>query len=303
MRLRNVLPSTLLLLAACGPDELEVDATERGSVAPDATTCELGEGSRSLSTAGSLEGAAFWDCAVPRDGDEAALRFDVATGPMATVNGGSLPLRLTLAGNGEIDGRNLLVNVRGERGFFVVPAPPLAPDGTVLLDLYVSPTAYGGTLRVAVAIDDGTGASGKQHPGRWLEIDRELIPVKGGDVQFNVSWENSADLDLFVTDPAGTELFFAAPRSASGGELDLDSNAMCEPGVSVENVYWPTDGAPEGDYVVELMLYDACSNVGPTTYRGTLLLGGMVAGTFDGELNAAQEKRRVEITRFTWPPR
>lgn len=305
MRLRSFAPLTLLLpLAACGdPEPLSIEKNEaRNPGTGGATLCEPGEGSRSLTTAGSLAGAAFWDCSVPRDGDESALRFDAATGPSASVNGGRIPLKLTLAGTGELAGRDLLVNVRGERGYFVLPAPPLEVDGSISLDLYVAQTARIGTMRVAIAIDDGTGTDGAQHPGRWIEIDRELIPVKGGDVQFNVSWDSLADVDLYITDPAGEEISFSHRTSNSGGELDLDSNESCTRGFSVENVYWPTGGAPEGEYIVSLALYSACGGTEPSVYRGTLLLGGAVVETFDGELAPSQANDKIELTRFTWPP-
>lgn len=73
-----------------------------------------------------------------------------------------------------------------------------------------------------------------------------------GDVQVTLAWSEPVDLDLHVTDPVGERIYHGDKRSDSGGTLDVDACAAltdCTAGqLHVENVYWPTGGAPAGDY-------------------------------------------------------
>jgi hypothetical protein len=99
-----------------------------------------------------------------------------------------------------------------------------------------------------------------------------------GDVQVTLRWESSADVDLHVFEPDGSEIYFAEPGPTStGGQLDVDSNVGCEQEASVENAFWPTGGAPEGDYRIEVVGYqvDGCGSGAYTvtaTVRGEEVL-------------------------------
>jgi hypothetical protein len=82
-----------------------------------------------------------------------------------------------------------------------------------------------------------------------------------GDIQITLRWQSSADLDLHVTEPNGTEIWYSDKGPTStGGRLDVDSNVNCEENGSVENVYWPVGQAPEGRFQVEVDGYtvDGC---------------------------------------------
>jgi hypothetical protein len=82
-----------------------------------------------------------------------------------------------------------------------------------------------------------------------------------GDVQITLRWESSADLDLHVTEPNGTEIWYSDKGPTStGGRLDVDSNVNCEENGSVENVFWPEGQGPEGQFLVEVDGYsvDGC---------------------------------------------
>lgn len=74
-----------------------------------------------------------------------------------------------------------------------------------------------------------------------------------GDVQITLRWESSADIDLHVFEPDGTEIYYSdRGPTATGGQLDVDSNVGCEQEASVENVFWPDGDMPLGDYRVEV---------------------------------------------------
>ena len=82
-----------------------------------------------------------------------------------------------------------------------------------------------------------------------------------GDVQITLRWNSLNDLDLIVTDPTGKTIFYNQRSVPSGGMLDVDSNAQCVENVTstpVENIYWPRDAAPRGNYYVHVQYYKHC---------------------------------------------
>ena len=85
-----------------------------------------------------------------------------------------------------------------------------------------------------------------------------------GDVQMTLRWSSTADLDLSVVDPTGAQIDFANPASPSGGQLDVDSNFDCATAsaTGVENVFWPTGAAPDGQYVITVTYFDVCEPAG-----------------------------------------
>jgi hypothetical protein len=114
-------------------------------------------------------------------------------------------------------------------------------------------------------------------------------PVLGtGDVQVTLRWNNGADLDLHVTDPSGEEIYFGYPLATSGGELDVDANAGCAGDPPVENVFWPTGGAPTGSYSVSVHYYGACESTEPANYVVTILVNGQEVNSVTGTLSAEQ---------------
>ena len=113
------------------------------------------------------------------------------------------------------------------------------------------------------------------------------MPTLGtGDVQVTLRWGSTADLDLAVNDPAGGQIDFENRTSPSGGQLDVDSNADCATaGTSpVENVFWPTGQAPDGQYRITVTYYDVCgADSGPQAYELTFKVAGADAQfTVDG---------------------
>lgn len=111
-------------------------------------------------------------------------------------------------------------------------------------------------------------------------------------------WDNAADLDLHVTDPAGEEIWYSSPASTSGGTLDVDANGDCSDDPPVENVFWPTGGAPNGTYRVTVVYYGACDTSTPANYQVTILVDGQVVETRSGTLTSGDEPHFIaEFTR------
>jgi len=121
-----------------------------------------------------------------------------------------------------------------------------------------------------------------------------------GNIQVTLAWQGGADIDLYVTDPAGDVVSFQTPQIASGGHLDHDGRGACrsnEQANTVENVYWASASPPSGNYQVELHYYGECnSNAGPTTATVSVSVGGQVLGAYNYVL--APEQR---VTLLTFP--
>jgi hypothetical protein len=112
--------------------------------------------------------------------------------------------------------------------------------------------------------------------------------AKTGDVQISLMWDNFNDLDLHCVDPAGERIFYGHKKSASQGELDVDMNARAPySGQPVENIYWPTNGAPEGTYQVFVNHYSLHAPVNETPYTIAIKQGGK-AQEFRGVIRNGQ---------------
>jgi uncharacterized protein YfaP (DUF2135 family) len=96
-------------------------------------------------------------------------------------------------------------------------------------------------------------------------------------------------VDLHVIDPSLEEIYFGHRNSASGGKLDLDSNAACGRDVpemdhkSNENIVWPVGQAPHGVFTVKLAYWSACNMSAPTDYVVTIAAKGQPAQVFTGQ--------------------
>jgi hypothetical protein len=113
-----------------------------------------------------------------------------------------------------------------------------------------------------------------------------LTTVGTGDVQVNVTWDLDVDVDLHVVDPSGEEIYYSNSLAASGGVLDLDSNAGCSlDHVKAENITWPSGKAPSGKYKVLVDYYEACQT-GTVNYVVTVNVKGQAPQVFTKSFSA-----------------
>lgn len=125
------------------------------------------------------------------------------------------------------------------------------------------------------------------------------IPDLGtGDIQVTLTWNSTNDIDLWVTDPAGDDIYYNQRFSASGGELDVDANPGCQHLTSqpIENIYWPTGQAPHGTYTVQVNYYQQCEENASVDFQIRLEVDGEVT-----EFNEviSQEGETVPIITFS----
>jgi uncharacterized protein YfaP (DUF2135 family) len=166
----------------------------------------------------------------------------------------------------------------GVAGYYEVRLPVVQRDASVVLAF--AQTIPLRELELLFAVADPSGRIGP-----YARLATTVASVGTGDVQVTLSWDADSDVDLHVVDPAGDEVFYANRRSASGGELDLDSNAGCAiDSVRNENITWPVGRAPRGSYTVRVDYWSSCG-VPQTNYTVRVNNGGSVqifSGSFTG---------------------
>ena len=123
--------------------------------------------------------------------------------------------------------------------------------------------------------------------------------VLSGNPQFTLTWNNTADIDLYVFTPCGTEIWYGATSSCSGA-LDVDDRCTDHQGVpgGPENIYWLEGAASAGKYVASVKYFAECESEGSTNYTLIVRKGG-TENTYNGTLSFVGEVH--EVTTVTVP--
>jgi hypothetical protein len=186
-------------------------------------------------------------------------------------------------------------------GYFEIPMPAPVTSAELLITFSQTLTSNEFSLHFSAADPEG-------RVGIPAEMSYNAIIVGSGDIQVTVAWDTDADVDLHVVDPGGEEIYWANRQSASGGQLDLDSNAACAADdVRNENISWPVGTAPQGDYTVRVDYWSNCA-APETNYMVVIHNEGetdIYYGTFTGAGDQGGSGSGVEIatfTRTTGPP-
>jgi len=220
---------------------------------------------------GQLYTAVFQPGTVPAgSGSEPVLAI---AGPSSVVTGSTN--KVTVTGSTAFD--ELLVSIEGMDGFYELALPFDVNSLAIYIEIKQAVSGLGGFDCVYTGSDDG------QHGPSTLEH-VDLIEAGSGDLQINVTWDVESDVDLHVVEPSGEEVYWGNPASASGGQLDVDSNAACTiDGIRSENVFWPSGAAPPGTYTVLVDLWSACTTP-QSDFIVTVSRGGQ-SQTFSGSLS------------------
>jgi hypothetical protein len=180
-------------------------------------------------------------------------------------------------------------------GYFEIPLPAPVTSADLVINFPQDLNSREFSLHFSAADSEGRN-------GMPADRDYRAILVGAGDVQVTVAWDSNADVDLHVVDPSGDEIYWANRQSASGGQLDLDSNAACAgDNVRNENISWPVGTAPQGDYTVRVDYWANCE-ASQTNY--TVVIHNqddtdIFYGTFSGPGDQGGFGSGVEIATFT----
>jgi hypothetical protein len=201
----------------------------------------------------SVRDGSFVEGAPAPSSDMALAQIARLTGPPAVTNGGVAVLHVELSA--PVAAPIFAVQLEGDDGYYTVAGVDPDNDGIYDISVKVPSDTAKTSMQVGVALLDAMG-----HAGAYRELTIELVASGIGDVKVTLSFDRLHDLDLHVIEPSGAEIFYQTPSSPTGGRLDLDSGADCQPGASNgENVFWPPGGAPAGTYRVSVQNYQQCS--------------------------------------------
>lgn len=262
-----------------------------------AVSCHKSDDETGPSTNGTTDGFIAGVSVAGTAGTYTALTPPAASGgPLVTLGGNAVVVN---GGTNQISVTSttalakVYVFVSGLTGYYDVPVPAPGTSATLVISIAQSPSGSSFTLGVA-------GVSSTGAVGATTTIPTTVRTVATGDVQVTLSWDVQSDLDLHVVEPSGEEIYWNNRVSATGGKLDLDSNAACNlDGVRNENAAWATTGsAPHGTYIVRIDMWTNCSttasnyvlrvnnNGNATTYTGTLTGTGDQGGRGSGTVVA-----------------
>lgn len=269
----------------CGPQYTCID--DRGGPGP--LVCEPG-GTNAVfdQSRGLLVSGTHYLCPYPLESSDSLPRVVSHEGSTTLVSGGSTVLSLFWQGS-TLDGTYLLFGGRNGNTLFSVPMS--GNQNPILVELFVSQSATDSnpTFDVAFAAAPPNESDLENNElvpvGAHYGIPFNIIGVKNGDIQINISWDTRTDVDLHVQSPLdGEHVYFGNTTVSSGGELDLDSNAGCSGrDLRNENIYWPVGGAPSGEYKVWVDYWSACSEPGITRFRVTRILRQSAVEVYEEE--------------------
>lgn len=256
----------------------------------------------------------------PEGSADADLTLTGLSGLASVIPGGEARLRFSSTGN--LDGAQLLVGLAGHDGYLAysvdvlrnpagftaplrpgAPAAPGAPADGVEFSFHLPAgmleAGNRGNWDLQVALRDAFGRVSDPLVDRLAFAD-----ASDGELRVSLSWDTPTDVDLYVVNPLGEEIYYGNRSDSQGGRLDLDSNAGCSiDGVNQENVYWPK--APNGEYVVRVNYWSACGDEEgglPANWRVTVRGCGIeqeASGSFGpGDASGGASGAGQEALRF-----
>lgn len=116
-----------------------------------------------------------------------------------------------------------------------------------------------------------TGPTGELPP----EVSALNLP--DGAIRISLTWNNAADLQLLVRDPAGDSVFDDKPQINSGGILAANGNVNCVRSANptpVSYIYWPAGLLYPGTYEIDVWYQNQCNDTTPVSFNLTTLVNG-----------------------------
>ena len=177
---------------------------------------------------------------------------------------------------------------------------PTPPTATVQVQVG-TPMAQAGVSVVQQSCQPGAPESCNGLDDNCDGIIDEGCGYSSGNIQITLAWNSGADLDMYVTDPAGYTISYQNRQSPSGGQLDQDARGACrasQPNNTIENVFWNSPQPPSGQYSVEIHYWGDCGSAGATTAVLSIAVGGQVIGAYTATLNPHE---RMPVAVFNIP--
>ncbi len=236
-------------------------------------------------TSGDVQGDYFLGSPPASVGSVVLDALSDVTDPIAVISGGSLELPV----ESDVPFSTIFVNADAA-GYFQLLLPEATNAASAIVTYNTELTAATAN-QVSVAVQTPTGDVSSSQ-----SLDLQTISVGTGEVQVSVIWDTPTDVDLWVTEPDGTRIYWANEVSDAGGMLDLDSNPACFlDNVNNENITYEGVTPPSGEYLVQVDYFSNCDVTAPTNFVVTIRANGL-SETFTGVLLPGDAD--VEIARF-----
>jgi len=133
-----------------------------------------------------------------------------------------------------------------------------------------------------------------------MEMSATTAGQPNAGLQVILTWQSTADLDLHVLEPNGTEIYYGNTVSSDGGTYGIDANGGCSNTTTspAETVTWQTT-PPSGTYTERVEYYEPCPGTGgsgPQNFTVTLKSGGNVVGQQNGTVNSQGDDQDFQFT-------
>ncbi|MEO0585597.1 MAG: hypothetical protein AAF135_25530, partial [Bacteroidota bacterium] len=197
-------------------------------------------------------------------------------------NGSTAPLNFAYANvNGDLGGCYVQIDGAGE--YITVPYnASSSSNGELELPIGLPTNVDAGDFCINFCVYDNQG-----RVSNVVSSCVSVLRLGTGAIQISLSWDNSSDQDLYVTDPEGETISYTRRTSTSGGQLDRDDTN----GFGPENIFW-SENAPDGTYTVEVDDYDGV----PSTTFYVTVSGPNTSRSFTGETSFGS---KVDVVTFT----
>jgi hypothetical protein len=212
----------------------------------------------------SLQNAEFDNRDLPTSNSE-ILEILQITGNSNILAGGTSLISVQATSNTT----ELIVGVQGQQGFFILPMDENQGNGTseALFDLLLLIGQQAAdSFTLIFTPSDGLGNYG---PYETLQVTKQQAGT--GLLQISLSWNQPNDMDLYLIQPDGEQIYFGNKISENGGELDVDSNIGCNiDGINNENIFYENAAGvtiQNGEYEVLIDLYSNCGVPNNTNYN------------------------------------
>ena len=171
---------------------------------------------------------------------------------------------------------------------------PTGSYSLVVAGLQPGTTYYFVVLTVGTLADDTTTCIASQS----AEMSASTVAQASGGVLVTLSWSSTADLDLHVVEPDGTEIYYGNTTSADGGTYGADANGGCSNTTTSpeETVTW-NETPQSGTYTIKAVYYEACQGTGgtgPQSFTINVYRGGPIYHT-NGVVNSPGEEQDYTV--------